>query len=120
MYFDKPDGFTRADMEAEIKAMSLEALRAEVTAAGLRDGMEQLRNLLIYGILEEAGIKEGDKCVMHFTDGDETVEFAMVKRGQLAVRHYGSNGKPNKREIRYDYTYAELLEKLDHRKPPAE
>lgn len=111
MYLSKPDGFTREDMEAEIKAMTREAMHAEARSAGLQEGAEQLKNALIEDVLEEAEIKEGDKCVMHFTDGDETVEFVEAKRGGIYVRHFGSKGKPHKHPTHYDYTFAELLEK---------
>ena len=115
LYLDKPDGFTREDMEAEIKAMTREAMQAEARAAGLQDGAEQLKNALIGDVLREAEIKEGDKCVMHFTDGDETVEFVEAKHGRIYVRHFGTKGKPHKHPTHYDYTFAELLEKPNTR-----
>ena len=111
LYLDKPDGFTREDMEAEIKAMTREALQAEARAFGLQEGAEQLKTALIRDVLKEAKIEEGDKCVMHFSDGDDTVEFVEAKCGGVYVRHFGSKGKPNKHTTRYDYTFAELLEK---------
>jgi len=111
LYFDKPDGFTREDMEAEIKAMTREAMQAEARAAGLQEGVKQLKTALIRDVLEEAKIEEGDKCVMHFSDGDETVEFVEAKHGGIYVRHFGSKGKPHKHTTHYDYTFAELLEK---------
>ena len=113
LYLDKPDGFTREDMEAEIKAMTREAMQAEARAAGLQEGAAQLKTALIRDVLEEAKIEEGDKCMMHFTDGDETVEFVEAKRGGIYVRHFGSKGKPHKHPTHYDYTFAELLEKLN-------
>ena len=111
LYLDKPDGFTREDMKAEIKAMTRESMQAEARAAGLQKGAEQLKEALILDVLEEAKIEEGDKCVMHFSDGDNTVEFAEVKHGKIYVRHFGSKGKPHKCPTGYDYTYAGLLEK---------
>ena len=111
LYLDKPDGFTREDMQAEIKAMTRESMQAEARAAGLQKGAEQLKEALILDVLEEAKIKEGDKCVMHFSDGDDTVEFVEVKRGGIYVRHFGSRGKPYKHPTYYDYTFVELLKK---------
>jgi len=109
----KPDEFTRKDMEAEIKAMTREAMQAEARAAGLYDGVAQLKYVLIKDVLKEKEIMEGDKCVMHFPDGDLTVEFVEAKHGGIYVRHFGSKGKPHKHPMYYDYTYAELLEKLN-------
>ena len=111
LYWSKPDGFTRKDMEAEIKAMTREAMQAEARAIGLHEGVEQLKNALIDDVLEEKEIQEGDKCVMHFTDGDDAVEFVESKRGGIYVRHFGSKGKPYKHTTHYDYTFAELLDK---------
>lgn len=115
LYLNKPEGFSREDLEAEIKAMTREAMQAEARAAGLREGVEELKNALIEDVLEESEIEEGDKCVMHFSDGDETVKFVEAKRGGIYVRHLGSKGKPHKHPLRYDYTFAEIMEKPNKR-----
>jgi len=110
---EKPEGFTREDMENEIKSMVREALQTEARAAGLKVGVEQLQNALINDVLDEENIKKGDKCVMHFSDGDQTVVFDSVSNGGFFLKQFGSKGRPYKYPTYYEYTSVYDLEKLN-------
>ena len=112
MYLYTPNGFTRKDMEAELKAMIREAMQAEARACGLWVGVEQLKRAMINDVLEEKNINKGDKCVIRFTEGDEKVEFVKVERSQIYVRVLGSNGKFKIRQTAYDYTVVDFMEKI--------
>jgi hypothetical protein len=113
LYYEMPEGFTREDMEAEIKAMAREAMKAEALYKGLYEGVDALKLALIRDVLEKEEIEDGDECVMHFSDGETRVLFVgEAARGGFYVRHYGSKGKLRKHPTYYDYTYVDLIERV--------
>ena len=107
-----PRGFTLEDFESEIKYMTRKMYESEATAQGLRDGVCQLKQIMIDHVLDEKKIKPGDKCVVHFSNGDKHIVYEMAKHGTIWVKHFTKAGLICKGKMYYDYNYVELLEKI--------
>ena len=109
---DAVSGYTCEDIESEIKAMTREMIQTQSRADGLQASVWRLKNAYIIKAVEKAGIREGDKCVMHFSDCSETVVYAGMYSGLIEVHHVNTKGRPQKSTCRYPYTCASHLEKI--------
>jgi hypothetical protein len=106
-----PDGLSHEDVAAQIRAMQCKSMELESQAGGLREGARDLARELVLDILTDAGIKEGDRCTVEFSDGTEDVLFEGISHGHVVVRHFTKKGKPCKHASSYSYTLAYLFSK---------
>ena len=104
--YDVPDGFSRDDVAAQIRAMECKAMELESQADGMRDRARQLAEVLASSVLDDAGIKRGDRCTVEFSDCTADVLYERMQHGRITVRHFTKKGKPCKDTVSYSYTMA--------------
>ena len=109
--YDIPEGFSHNDVAAQIRAMLCRAMELDSQADGMRDGAEQLSGVLARSVLEDAGIKRGDRCTVKFFDCTDDVLFDKVGHGGITVRHFTKKGKPYKNTSSYSCAMAKLFSK---------
>jgi len=109
--YDIPEGFSHNDVAAQIRAMLCRAMELDSQADGMRDGAGQLSGVLARAVLEDAGIKPGDRCTVQFSDCTDDVLFENVWNGVITVRHFTKKGKPYKNTSSYSCAMAKLFSK---------